>query len=83
MTKVAARGRGGAGQEANADKAKPCIEEARVLIAAMPVSEEQAASAELRGAFTGGKEKGARQAEIENQWAGFARDQLREGEGQG
>ena len=27
-----------------------------------------------RGAFTGGKEKGARQAEVEAQWASFARD---------
>ena len=31
-------------------------------------------SPELRGAFTGGKEKGARQAEVEAQWASFARD---------
>ena len=35
---------------------------------------ESRRSAELRGAFTGAKEKGARQAEIESQWASFARD---------
>ena len=56
------------------DKAKALADEARVLIAAMPVTEAQAASPELRGAFTGGKEKGARQAEVEAQWASFARD---------
>jgi ABC-type glycerol-3-phosphate transport system substrate-binding protein len=55
-------------------QAKALLEEARTLIAAMPVSEAQASSAELRGAFTGGKEKGARQAEVEAQWASFARD---------
>jgi ABC-type sugar transport system permease subunit len=32
------------------------------------------ASQEIRGAFTGGKEKGARQAELEQQWASFARE---------
>ena len=40
----------------------------------MPVTEAQAARAEIRGAFTGGKEKGARQAELEQQWASFARE---------
>ena len=48
--------------------------EARAMIAAMPVTEVQAGSAELRGAFTGEKTKGARQAELENQWASFARE---------
>lgn len=55
-------------------KARSLAAEARDLIAAMPVSEAQAASAELRAAFTGGKQKGARQAELENQWAGFAKE---------
>ncbi len=55
-------------------QAKALADEARALIAAMPVAEAQAASADLRGAFTGGKEKGARQAEVEAQWASFARD---------
>lgn len=55
-------------------QAKTLLDEARALVAAMPVSETQASSAELRGAFTGGKEKGARQAEVEAQWASFARD---------
>ena len=48
--------------------------EARDLIAAMPVNEAQASSQEIRAAFTGGKEKSARQAELEQQWASFARE---------
>jgi hypothetical protein len=40
----------------------------------MPLNETQAASAEIRSAFTGGKEKSARQAELEQQWASFARE---------
>lgn len=55
-------------------QANALADEARTLIATMPVTEAQAASAELRGAFTGGKEKGTRQAEVEAQWASFARD---------
>jgi hypothetical protein len=55
-------------------KAQALVDDARNLIAAMPVSEAQAASAEIKGAFTGGKQKGARQAELEAQWASFARD---------
>lgn len=55
-------------------QASALAKEARDLIAAMPVTEAQAASAELRAAFTGGKEKGARQAELEQQWAAFAKD---------
>lgn len=53
---------------------KALADEARNLVAAMPVSETQASSAEVKAAFTGGKEKGARQAELESQWASFARD---------
>jgi phosphoglycerate transport regulatory protein PgtC len=49
------------------------LKQARDLIAAMPVSEAQAASAELRAAFTGAKEKSARQAEVEQQWAAAAK----------
>ncbi len=55
-------------------KAKALADEARALIAAMPVTEAEAASAEIRGAFTGAKEKGARQAELEAKWAAFARE---------
>ena len=55
-------------------QAKALADEARALIAALPITQVQAGSAELRGAFTGAKEKGARQAEIESQWASFARD---------
>lgn len=53
------------------------IAEARALIAAMPVSAEEARSADLVGAFrsTGAKEKGPRQAELEQKWSAFARDQ--------
>ena len=50
------------------------VAQARELIAAMPVDETAAAAAETTGAFTGSKQKGARQAELEQQWAAFARD---------
>ncbi len=53
-------------------QARALVQEARALIAAMPVTAEQAASAEIRDAFTGGDEKTARQAELEQQWASFA-----------
>ena len=55
-------------------QAKALVQEARALIAAMPVGEQQASSKEITGAFTGSKEKGARQAELEQQWAAFAKD---------
>ena len=35
--------------------------------------EAQARAPEITGAFTGAKEKGARQAELEQQWAAFAK----------
>jgi phosphoglycerate transport regulatory protein PgtC len=60
-------------KKANA-KASALVAEARDLIAAMPLNETQAASAEIRSAFTGGKEKGARQGELEQQWANFGRE---------
>ena len=41
----------------------------------MPVTDAQASSAEIRGAFTGAKEKSARQAGVEQRWASFAREQ--------
>ena len=50
------------------------VKEARDLIAAMPITDAQAASPEIAGAFTGGKEKGARQAELEQQWSAFAKE---------
>jgi hypothetical protein len=55
-------------------QARTLAAQARDLIAATPLSEAEASSPEIAGAFTGAKEKGARQAELENQWAGFARD---------
>jgi len=48
------------------------VKEARDLIAAMPLTEGEAAPPQMAAAFTGGKEKGARQAELEQQWAAFA-----------
>jgi ABC-type Fe3+ transport system substrate-binding protein len=55
-------------------QARALVKEARDLIAATPVMEAQASSPEVTGAFTGAKEKGARQAELEQQWAAFARE---------
>jgi ABC-type Fe3+ transport system substrate-binding protein len=53
--------------------AKALAKEARDLIAAMPITDAEAASPEMRAAFTGGKQKTARQAELEQQWAAFAK----------
>lgn len=50
------------------------LSEARALVSAMPISEVQASSGEITGAFTGDKQKGARQAELEQQWAAFAKE---------
>jgi phosphoglycerate transport regulatory protein PgtC len=50
------------------------VKEARDLVAAMPVTENEASSPQIAAAFTGAKEKGARQAELEQQWASFARE---------
>ena len=55
-------------------QARKLIEEARALISAMPINEQQASLKEVTGAFTGSKEKGARQAELEQQWAAFAKE---------
>jgi ABC-type Fe3+ transport system substrate-binding protein len=49
------------------------VSAARDLIAAMPVTAEQAQSENVRAAFAGGKKKSARQAELEQQWAASAR----------
>jgi phosphoglycerate transport regulatory protein PgtC len=50
------------------------VKEARELVAAMPVTAAQASSPEIAGAFTGAQGKGSRQAELEQQWAVFARE---------
>jgi phosphoglycerate transport regulatory protein PgtC len=55
-------------------KARTLVDEARALVATMPVSEIQASAAETTGAFTGSKQKGSRQAELEQKWAAFAKD---------
>lgn len=59
-------------------QARALVKEARDLMAAMPITEAQAASPEIAGAFTGAKEKGARQAELEQQWASFAKSRYQE-----
>jgi phosphoglycerate transport regulatory protein PgtC len=59
-------------------EAKTLVKEARDLVAAMPITEQQASSPEIAGAFTGGKEKGARQAELEQQWAAFAKERYQQ-----
>jgi len=55
-------------------QARALVAQARELIAAMPVDEATASAGETTGAFTGAKQKGARQAELEQQWAAFARE---------
>ncbi len=54
-------------------EARALVKEARDLVAAMPITEPQARAPEITSAFTGAKEKGARQAELEQQWAAFAK----------
>jgi ABC-type Fe3+ transport system substrate-binding protein len=54
--------------------ARALLEEARALISAMPVTAEEAASAEVAGAFSGRGGPGPRQAELEQRWAAFARE---------
>ncbi|MCB1548475.1 MAG: extracellular solute-binding protein [Hyphomicrobiaceae bacterium] len=50
------------------------IKEARDLIAAMPISDKEVLSDEIRVAFSGGKKKKtARQAELEQKWAAAAK----------
>ena len=55
-------------------QARALVAQARELIAAMPVDEATASAKETASAFTGGKQKGARQAELEQQWAAFAKE---------
>ena len=53
-------------------KAQALLAEARDLVAAMPVTAAEAVSPEIAGAFSGAKQKSARQAELERAWAAFA-----------
>ena len=46
---------------------------APVKAPAVSFDEAAASAKETTAAFTGGKQKGARQAELEQQWAGFAK----------
>lgn len=56
-------------------EAQKLVEEARRLIAAMPLTDTQAASPEIAAAFTPGPDKkpAARQAELEQTWSAFAK----------
>jgi ABC-type Fe3+ transport system substrate-binding protein len=54
-------------------EAQRLLTEARTLVSAMPITEADASASETAGAFTGTKEKGARQAELEQKWASFAK----------
>lgn len=56
-------------------EARALVKEARDLVSAMPVSADEAVSQQIRDAFSGGKDKTARQAELEQQWAAFATKQ--------
>jgi ABC-type Fe3+ transport system substrate-binding protein len=56
------------------------VKEARDLVAKMPVTAEQAGSAEIGAAFSGGKQKTSRQAELEQQWAASAKAAYAEAE---
>jgi len=53
--------------------ARALLAEARALIDAMPVTAEEAASDTVTGAFAG-RAGGPRQAELEQRWAGLARE---------
>lgn len=57
-------------------QARALLAEARALIAAMPVTADQAASPEIRDAFRGSSanNKAPRQAELEAQWSTFAKE---------
>lgn len=59
----------------NAEASK-LVAEARALVAEMPVTEADAAGADLAAAFkgAGGKEKAPRQAEVEQNWAKFSKE---------
>lgn len=55
-------------------KARALVAEAKGLLAAMPITAAQAASDEIVAAFKGGGSgSGPRQADLEQQWAAFAR----------
>jgi phosphoglycerate transport regulatory protein PgtC len=59
-------------------EARKLLEEARSLVAAVPVSEKEASSAELVAAFSGGQGAKERQAEVEQRWSAFAREKYAE-----
>jgi hypothetical protein len=73
-----------AAEEALAKKSnlpgRALVTQARDLVAKMPVTADQSASAEIIAAFTGDKQKSARQAELEQQWAASAKAAYAEAE---
>lgn len=58
-------------------QAAALLTQAREAIAAMPITAEQAVSDEITSAFRAGsgQQRGPRQAELEQQWSNFAREQ--------
>ena len=64
-------------------QAKALADEARNLIAAMPVSEAQAASPEIKAAFTGSQGKGCPPGRAGEPMGKLRARQLRQGEGEG
>ena len=54
-------------------QARALLAEARALVDALPVTEAEASSDEIAGAFSG-RAGSPRQAELEQRWAGFARE---------
>ncbi|MCC7428053.1 MAG: extracellular solute-binding protein [Alphaproteobacteria bacterium] len=64
-------------------EAAALVARARDAIAAMPITAEQAVSADITAAFRGGsgQNRAPRQAELEQQWSNFARDRHDEAQG--
>ena len=74
VTKILHEVDGALAKKANPAAAK-LAEEARGLITAMPVTEDASAQdTAIRDAFQGGKEAKTRQAEFEQKWAAFAKE---------
>jgi phosphoglycerate transport regulatory protein PgtC len=71
-----------ANSASNNSDATALIEDARRLIAAVPFDAEKAKSKEFHDAFKSASDtaKGVRQAELEQEWAGFARNSYEQAE---
>ncbi|WP_108462700.1 ABC transporter substrate-binding protein [Devosia naphthalenivorans] len=55
-------------------EARGLIDEAIALVAALPITAPEAASADIVDAFKGGDQATARQSQLEQQWAAFAQE---------